>query len=124
MTKNESAWTRYGVLLTYADRLSNFDPSAYEKYFKDADKSKLTEIEKQYKQYGMKHLKALMESIKRHSNTRLGQDWEGYFKAYLSCCKGFLGFKELHITNEGSSILRAKRDEPFEDADSGEDLGL
>jgi hypothetical protein len=43
------AWTRYGILLTYADRLSDFDPSAYEKHFKDADKSKLTEIEKRYK---------------------------------------------------------------------------
>jgi hypothetical protein len=59
------AWTRYRILLTYVDKLSDFDPSAYEKHFKDADKSKLTEIEKQYKEYGTKHLKVLMESIKR-----------------------------------------------------------
>jgi hypothetical protein len=51
------AWTRYGVLLTYADRLNKFDPSAYEKCFKDADKLKLIEIEKQYKEYGRSILK-------------------------------------------------------------------
>jgi len=37
------AWTKYGILLTYADRLSDFDPSAYEKYYRDADKLTLTE---------------------------------------------------------------------------------
>jgi hypothetical protein len=89
-------WTKYGVLLTYVDRLNKFDPSAYEKHFKDADKLRLTDIEKQYKEYGMKHLKALMESIKQHSKTRLGQDWEGHFTAYLSCRRGFYGFKKLH----------------------------
>jgi hypothetical protein len=88
--------TLYDVELTYRDANGVIDPAEYQRMFFRATEAEIQQIKEVFIRRGELHIKALFESIRRHSRTKKGKGWNGEMTAVLSCSKGNVGLKTLH----------------------------
>lgn len=86
----QSRHSVYGLILTYSDDKVNFSPSEYKR---TCD----SEILGTYKQITKKHLNALLQSVRRHKKTKLGENWNGWILTVSSCLNRKKSPDRLHI---------------------------
>lgn len=103
----EQQYSVYGLILTYDDTKVEFDPAEYQR-------THCTKVKHRYQKITTAHIKALVESIRRHVTTRLGRNWEAVINVCSSCNKGyFIDYMGL-VKNKKHGQKCSRKNNPME----------